>query len=32
MRHEAHFVDEMFFKGEWGDTDVYAVLDREWRA
>ena len=32
MRHEAHFVDELFFKGEWGDTDVYAVLDREWRA
>jgi len=32
MRHEAHFVDEMFFKGAWGDTDVYAVLDREWAA
>jgi len=31
MRHEAHFVDELFFKGEWGDTDVYAILDREWR-
>ena len=32
MRHEAHLVDELFFKGEWGDTDVYAVLDREWAA
>jgi RimJ/RimL family protein N-acetyltransferase len=31
MRHEAHFVDELFFKGAWGDTDVYAVLDHEWR-
>jgi len=30
MRHEAHFVDELFFKGAWGDTDVYAILDREW--
>jgi RimJ/RimL family protein N-acetyltransferase len=32
MRHEAHFVDELFFKGGWGDTDVYGVLDREWAA
>ena len=32
MRHEAHLVDELFFKGEWGDTDVYAILDREWAA
>jgi len=32
MRHEAHFVDEMFFKGAWGDTDVYGILDREWAA
>jgi RimJ/RimL family protein N-acetyltransferase len=31
MRHEAHLVDELFFKGAWGDTDVYAVLDHEWR-
>jgi len=30
MRHEAHFVDELFFKGGWGDTDVYAILDSEW--
>jgi RimJ/RimL family protein N-acetyltransferase len=31
MRHEAHFVEDLWFKGEWGDTGVYAVLDREWR-
>jgi len=30
MRHEAHLVDELFFKGAWGDTDIYAILDREW--
>lgn len=30
MRHEAHFVDELFFKGAWGDTDIYAILDSEW--
>jgi RimJ/RimL family protein N-acetyltransferase len=32
MRQEAHFVEDEWFKGEWGDTAVYAVLDREWRA
>jgi RimJ/RimL family protein N-acetyltransferase len=32
MRQEAHFVEDLWFKGEWGDTAVYAVLDREWRA
>ena len=31
MRHEAHFVEHMAFKGEWADTDIYGVLDREWR-
>jgi RimJ/RimL family protein N-acetyltransferase len=30
MRHEAHFVEDLWFKGEWGDTAVYAILDREW--
>src|SRR4051812_32277314 len=30
MRAEAHFVEDTWFKGEWGDTAVYAVLDREW--
>jgi RimJ/RimL family protein N-acetyltransferase len=32
MRHEAHFVEEQWFKGEWSDTAIYAILDREWRA
>jgi RimJ/RimL family protein N-acetyltransferase len=32
MRHEAHFVEDVWFKGEWADTAVYAILDREWRA
>lgn len=32
MRHEAHFVEDLWFKGEWGDTAVYALLDQEWRA
>lgn len=32
MREEAHFVEDMWFKGAWGDTAVYAILDREWRA
>jgi RimJ/RimL family protein N-acetyltransferase len=32
MREEAHFVEDLWFKGEWGDTAVYAILDREWSA
>ena len=31
MREEAHFVEDMFFKGEWADTGVYALLASEWR-
>jgi RimJ/RimL family protein N-acetyltransferase len=30
MRAEAYFVEDMWFKGEWGDTAVYAILAREW--
>jgi RimJ/RimL family protein N-acetyltransferase len=30
MREEAHFVEDLWFKGEWGDTGIYAILDREW--
>ena len=30
MREEAHFVEDMFLKGRWEDTGVYAILDREW--
>jgi RimJ/RimL family protein N-acetyltransferase len=30
MRQEAHFVEDLWFKGAWGDTAIYAILDREW--
>jgi RimJ/RimL family protein N-acetyltransferase len=30
MREEAHFVEDLWFKGAWGDTGIYAILDREW--
>jgi RimJ/RimL family protein N-acetyltransferase len=30
MREEAHFVEDLWFKGHWGDTGIYAILDREW--
>jgi RimJ/RimL family protein N-acetyltransferase len=32
MRREAHFVENEWFKGEWGSELVYAILDRDWRA
>jgi RimJ/RimL family protein N-acetyltransferase len=32
MRKEAHFRENVFIKGEWCDSLVYAVLDHEWRA
>jgi len=32
MRREARFVDNEMIKGEWTGEDVYAILDREWRA
>lgn len=32
MREEAHFVQDMMFKGDWADTGVYAILDKEWRS
>lgn len=32
MRHEGHFVEDMFLKGEWTDTGRYAILEREWAA
>jgi RimJ/RimL family protein N-acetyltransferase len=32
MREEAHFVEDSWFKGSWGDTTIYAILDREWAA
>jgi RimJ/RimL family protein N-acetyltransferase len=31
MRREAHFHQSLWFKGEWADDLVYALLDWEWR-
>lgn len=30
FRREAHFVQNVFIKGEWVDSLIYAVLAREW--
>lgn len=30
MRHEAHHVEDLWFKGAWADTGIYSILDREW--
>lgn len=30
MRQEAHFQENIFFKGEWGSELVFAILNREW--
>jgi RimJ/RimL family protein N-acetyltransferase len=32
MREEARFVEDTWFKGAWGDSAIYAILDREWAA
>ena len=32
MRREGHFVENIWFKGEWADEYQYAMLEREWRA
>ena len=32
MREEAYFVRDMWFKGDWADTGVYAILADEWRS
>ena len=29
MREEAHLVEDMWCKGEWVDTTIYAILDRD---
>lgn len=31
MRKEAHHVENAWVKGEWTDSLIYALLDREWR-
>ncbi len=30
MRREAHFVENVFFKGAWGSEFLFAMLAREW--
>jgi RimJ/RimL family protein N-acetyltransferase len=30
MRREAHFVENIWFKGAWGSEYLYAILRREW--
>jgi RimJ/RimL family protein N-acetyltransferase len=30
MRREAHFVENIFFKGAWGSEFLFALLEREW--
>ena len=32
FRREAHFVENIFFKGSWGSEFLFAVLEREWAA
>lgn len=32
MRQEAHLRESLWFKGEWADDLIFAVLDREWRS
>lgn len=32
MRQEAHFIENLFLKGEWCDSLIFALLAREWRA
>ena len=31
MRYEARHLEHMWLKGEWSDTGIYAILEREWR-
>ena len=30
MRREGHFIQNIWFKGKWGDEYLYAVLQEEW--
>lgn len=31
MRREAHFLENVFFKGAWGSEFLFAILEHEWR-
>ena len=30
MRREGHFIQNIWFKGRWGDEYIYAILEDEW--
>ena len=32
MRQEAHFVKSLWFKGEWVDDVIFAILASEWKS
>jgi len=32
LRQEAHLQESLWFKGEWADDLIFAILDREWKA
>jgi RimJ/RimL family protein N-acetyltransferase len=32
MREEAHYVKDLWLRGEWVDSGFYAILDEEWAA
>ena len=32
FRREAHFLENVFFKGAWGSELLFAILEREWTA
>lgn len=32
FRQEGHFLENIFFKGEWGNEFLYAILEKEWNA
>lgn len=32
MRKEGYFAQDTWFKGEWGDTSIFAILAHEWEA
>ncbi len=32
MRREGHFIQNIWFKGHWGDEYMFAILQEEWRA
>jgi RimJ/RimL family protein N-acetyltransferase len=30
LRREGHFIQNVWFKGKWGDEYLYAILEKEW--